>query len=295
MEQNGISKSEVRREIENLISLASNHPFTAKQIDNQYNYATRRTKQYRSQVLGDLVKEGVIKQLGAERFRALDGEAEELEWQTADIEDVVKLKLPLDLDRFVKIYHKSIIIVAGAPAAGKTGLLYAIALMNMGHPMGLVILSNDMTPEEIKERLVGSEIEIPTPPPFKMWECFTDFQDHPEFLPDGINIIDYLDLNSEVYMIGEEIEKIYRKLNRGVAIIAIQKRPGQQIGMGGLFSWKRAKLYLSLDTVSEAGQLFHKLEIVKARGRAKREVNPRGMEFKYYLVNGIKHIVKDYG
>jgi hypothetical protein len=295
MQEDGITRPEVRREIENFISLSGGHPFTSKQIDDQYNYATRRTKQYRSQILGELARDGIIKQLGANRFKALDGKLEELEWQAASVEDTVNLAWPLGLERYVKVYHQSIIIVAGSPGAGKTGFLYDLTLKNMGHPMGLVVLSNDMTSEEILERMIGAEMEIPTPAPFKMWECFADFQDHPKFLPDGINVIDYLDLNSEVYMIGEEIEKIYRKLDRGIAIVAIQKRPGQQIGMGGVFSWKRAKLYLSLDTAKEMGDLFHKLEIVKARGRAKPEVNPRGMEFKYYLINGIKHIAKEYG
>lgn len=295
MQQDGITKPEVRREIENFISLTGGHPFTARQIDDQYNYATRRAKQYRSQVLGELVEEQTLKQIGTSRYKVLDGQVEELEWQEADVEDTIKVVFPLNLERFVKVYHQSIIIIAGAPSAGKTAFLYDLLLKNMAHPMGLVVLSNDMTSEEIKERMIGAEIEIPQPAPFKIWECFSDFQDHPKFLPDGINIIDYLDLNSEVYMIGEEIEKIYRKLNRGVAIVAIQKRPNQQIGLGGVFSWKRAKLYLSLDTIKEMGSLLHKLDIVKARGRAKKEVNPRGMEFKYHLVNGIKHIAKEYG
>lgn len=295
MQEDGITKVEVRREIINFISLTSGHPFTASQIDTQYNYRTRRAKQYRSQVLGELVEGNTLKLLGTNKYKALDEQLEELEWRDADIEDVVKLKWPLSLEKYVKTYHQSIIVVAGSPGAGKTGFLYDFLLKNMNHPMGIVGLSNDMTPEEIRERMEGANIEIPNPPPFKMWECFMDFQDHPKFLPNGINVVDYLDLNSEVYIIGDEIEKMYRAIDRGIVVVAIQKKPGQQIGLGGIFSWKRAKLYLSIDTVKEGNELFHQLEIVKARGRVKSEVNPRGMQFKYYLVSGIKHIVKEYG
>lgn len=281
---------QVAQDIEQFLSLVGVHQFTADQVDRQYNYKTRDAKRYRWQVLERYVGSGRLEKRGTGKYRLFDGALEEIEFMSASVENKIQIAWPLNLQKYIRTYHQSIIIIAGAPGSGKTGFLYDFTLRNMNHPMGVVIFSNDMTAEEMKERMLNSDTEIPDPVPFKVWERYDNFSDVIE--PDKINVIDYLDLNSEVYLIGDEIEKIYRKLRRGIAIIAIQKRPGQDIGLGGLFSWKRAKLYLSLDVSKEFGELINKLKIVKARGRADPMVNPTGMEFKFHLVGGIKFVLK---
>jgi len=287
--------TQVKHDIEQFLGLVGNHAFTNGQVDGQFNFRTRDAKRYRWQILDEQVKAGTLKKLATGKYQVLATTSEEIEWQHANVEDVIDVKWPLGLERFIKTYHQSIAIIAGDPGSGKTAFLENFTLRNMEDPSGLVLFSNDMTAEEIRERMDNAGVYVPNPPPFKTWDCFSDFQDHEEFKPDGINVIDYMDLNSEVYMIGNEIEKVYRKLNRGMALIAIQKKPGQNIGIGGVFSWKRPKIYLSLGTVKEGAELYHKLTIEKCRGRTDPKVNPRGMEFKFRLVGGIKFWVKEMG
>jgi len=290
---NDTKYQQVKNDIKQFLSLVGSHSFTSSQIDQQYNYITRDAKRYRWQVLDRYVKADELELLKTNTYRKIDQQLEIIDWQEADIEDVVKVKWPLELEKYIKTYHQSITVIAGAPGSGKTGFLYDFALRNMNHPMVETIFSNDMTPEEVKERMLNSDIKVPNPPPFQMFERHDNFAD--VIKPDGINLIDYLDLNSEVYRIGDEIEAIYRKLKRGIALIAIQKKPFQNIGLGGIFSWKRAKLYLSLDTIKELGEMLYKLEVVKARGRAKPTVNPRGMVFKFRLIGGCKFYLKESG
>lgn len=276
----------VAQEIQQFLSYNKGHLFTASQIDGQFNYGMRATKRYRWQILEELVKKGELEKKGTGKYRIPDEALEEIDILGANIENSVIIAWPLGLEKYIKTYHQSINIIAGAPGSGKTGFLYDFTLRNMNNPMGLTLFSNDMTAEEMKERMINSDIELPEDLPFKVYERYDNFAD--VIVPDGINVVDYLDMNSEVYLIGEEIEKVYRKLKRGIAVIAIQKKPGQDIGLGGIFSWKRAKLYLSLDSIKSGGAFYHRLKIIKARGRADPDVNPKDMEITFYLVKGIQ-------
>ena len=278
----------VKHDIEQYLSVLGSESFTQNQVDSQFNFRSREAKNYRWHILENLVPKGILQRLGTGKYRKIDTSLEELHWQSADLENTINLARPLNLHRYIKTWHKSIEIIAGAPGAGKTAYLYDLVLRNMGNPMGIVIFTNDMTVEEIKERMCKSDFEIPTPAPFKMWDKADNFSDVIE--PDKINIIDYLDLNSEVYLVGDEIERIYQKLKEGIAIIGLQKKPGQTLAIGGIFTIKRAKLYISLDSIKESGQWLHKLTIQKARGRTDPTIDPRTIEIKFKLVNGIQFI-----
>ena len=288
-----ITYRQVHKEIEQYISLLNGHAFTTSKIDREFNYASREAKRYRWQVLNEYVKAGKLKRMGVDRFRQIDQELVEIEWQKADVMNIVNVQWPMELEKYIKTYRQSICVIAGTPGSGKTAFLEHFVVKNMYNPMGVWLFNNDMSDEEIKERMDNTGIPIPVPPPFHTKDRDCNFAD--VIQPNGINVIDYLDLNSELYLIGEEIEAIYRKLEDGIALIGIQKKPGQAIGLGGIFSWKRAKLYMSLDQVKEGAELYHKLTIVKARGRTDPKVNPNGMEWKFKLIGGIKFWVKEMG
>ena len=50
--------------------------------------------------------------------------------------------------------------------------------------------------------------------------------------PDGLNIIDFLEVTEDFFLVGRFIRDIFDKLNKGVAIIAIQKDYGRELGRG---------------------------------------------------------------
>ena len=139
----------------------------------------------------------------------------------------------------------------------------------------------------MKERF--APLDIPKPAPFNTYERYDTFSDvvHPEHL----SVIDYLDLNSEVYLVGTEIDAIFRKLTTGIAIIGLQKPPAtviygkngekksysRDLAYGGAFTAKRAVLYISL------GQNICKLVYVKTP--AQKTLNPDNMMWSYSFDN----------
>ena len=84
--------------------------------------------------------------------------------------------------------------------------------------------------------------------------------------PNGINLIDYLDRNDNLFLIGDDIEQLQAKLEGGMLMFALQKRHNQQLGYGGIMSIKRSDLYIALDRRYEGPNAMHGIaEIVKAK------------------------------
>jgi len=196
------------------------------------------------------------------------------------------IKLPLGIHELVKIMPKNIIIVAGESNSGKSAFLLNTAAKNMiDHKV--FYFSSEMGGAELKERLQNFNERMP----FKMWERCTFIERSIDFdiaiRPNDINIIDFLEIHDEFYKIGGFIKKIFDKLDKGIAIIAIQKNKGRDEGIGGARSIEKARLYLSM----RPGVI----KIVKAKNWVSGLINPNGMEKQFKLAKGIifSDVIKD--
>lgn len=189
----------------------------------------------------------------------------------------IPLRLPLGISDLVKIMPKNIIVVAGESNAGKTAFLLNLAMANM-HRHKVYYFSSEMGAVELKERVQNYDKMD-----FGEWKKCTFIERATDFdlaiRPDGINIIDFLEVHDEFYKIGGHIKKIFDKLDKGVAIIAIQKNPGRDEGLGGARSIEKARLYLSMSP--------GKIKIVKAKNWINSMINPNGMVMEYKLAKGI--------
>lgn len=251
---------------------------------NIYNYlqlSTTKAKKTCNQSLSRLVEAGVlirIPQKGAGWYRRVENESPVIEWEIADISDTVPLSWPFELENYALMYPKNEAVIAGAPNAGKTAFLLNLIKMNMDK-YKIHYYSSEMGPEELKLRLSKfGNIEWK----FDARERSINFAD--VIYPDDINIIDYIEITSgEYYRIAEELRAIFDKLNKGVAIVALQKKKGAELGRGAEFSLEKPRLYLSMD----AGTL----KIIKAKNWAVEGENPNGVEFKFRLVKGAEFIL----
>lgn len=193
-------------------------------VTSSYKTAARVT-------LHRLVQEGVIEPHGNGRgcYRLVDRGAEELKWWKADTSKTMSIHLPLDLHNLVKFFPKTVIIVASLPNAGKTAFLLNVALLNKD-AFPVTYFSTEMSLEELKDRL-DKFVELRMINNINEWRKisfksrFNNF--HNVIDPNGLNIIDYLDITSDAYTIHDRINEIFQKLDRGLAVIAIQKNLAQ--------------------------------------------------------------------
>jgi hypothetical protein len=75
---------------------------------------------------------------------------------------------------------------------------------------------------------------------------------------------------------------MYNKLNKGIAIIAIQKKPDQEARIGGIYSMFQARLYISMDK--------NKIRLTKAKLKKDEEGHMPDKVYRYKLVQGAKFI-----
>ena len=231
-----------------------------------------------SKIFERLVKDGVIERHGERRgqFRRIEKESEVIDYATADCSTIFDLRWPspFHLERLVNIYPKNIIMVAGASNSGKTALLLNLVNENMARHK-INYFSSEMGPEELRLRLEKFQRPI-SEWRFEAKERASNFADAID--PTAVNIIDYFELTDNFYQVGGEIKKIFDRLTTGIAVIAIQKKEGQDLGRGGGFSMEKARLYLSMET--------GKLKVVKGKNWAQPGHNPNGKVFKFRIVDG---------
>jgi hypothetical protein len=216
-------------------------------------------------------------------YRLLDSASPEILWQNADPRAFIPLKWVFGLEELVNIYPKNIIVVAGAPNAGKTAFCLNFIEMNqhrteLSNLLPIHLFSSEMGEQEMKVRLSKFPCSDWS---FKAFERSANFAD--AIKPDKINVVDYLEVTDNFYLVSSELKAIHDKLKTGIAIITLQKKRGAELGRGAEFSLEKPRLYLSMDN--------GKLTIIKAKNWSKEGQNPNGMTFNFKLVNGTKFIV----
>lgn len=268
--------------------LTSNGFFLTSELFRELDLTSRDFKKAATLELLRLKNSGTLEACGTKRgcYRLVEKDADELKWWEADIDLPFSVALPFDLHQQVNIFPRNIVIVAGATNAGKTAFLLNCALQNMNHAK-VHYFTSEMPLEEIKLRLsLFEEVNLVTN--IDEWrkvifkERVHNF--HQVIDPDAINVIDYLELTDQFYKVAEDINAIYEKLNKGIAIIGLQKEKGAEFGIGGKFTAFRSRLYIALDN----GQL----KVVKAKNWTKHVLeNPVGKVYPFKLWKGAKFII----
>ena len=253
-----------------------------RDLDKDLDIVSPEGKTHRRVILKRLCDLGIVEKDPRQegRFRRVENLAPLIEWQTADATKIVALKFPFGLEEWASIYPKNIIVLAGSFNAGKTAFCLDFIRLNQ-HRVELADLlpieyfSSEIGAEEMKLRLSKfSDSDWA----FNARERSTNFADVVK--PDKINIIDYLEVTTDFYLVAEEISAIFNKLHKGIALITVQKKRGAELGRGAEFSAEKPRLYLSIDNGL--------LTIVKAKNWAREGENPNGKKFSFSLLGGAK-------
>lgn len=230
-----------------------------------------------------LCRKGVIEPAGkmSGTYRRVEKKYNVMDWMNAPTNDF-KINLPLNLHQMVSLYPSNIVVLAGTSNAGKTALLLNIVKENM-EQYPIYYFNSEMGETELRLRL-----SLFDDTPLSGWK-FTPVErsgDYADVITQerAIFIIDFLEVTKDFYEIAGSISAIHQKLKDGIAIIAIQKKSGSDIGRGGEGTLEKARLYLSLDRDAESNIC----KIVKAKAWKDHNANPNGRVIRYKLVKGSK-------
>lgn len=261
-------------------ALATPGDFIATDCDRDLKLATVSDRKNRAKILERMMKEGLLDRVGSRRghYRLVDRECERIDFLSAS-ENSYPVLWPFGLEKMVETMPGNIVVVAGEPNAGKTAFLLNLARLNMNiHETHY--FSSEMGATELKKRLrLFKDI------PLEQWrqvhfkERARDFADVIE--PDALNIVDFLEVHEDFYKVSGMFKAIHDKLKNGVAVIALQKNKGIDVGLGGARGLEKPRLYLAMRAEPPGGVL----KIVKAKNWAAAE-NPNGMEIHFRLVSG---------
>lgn len=235
-------------------------------------------------ILHRLAKRGVIEKHGSKDgvYRRIDNEIEFMDFANADIANHTDLFLPLGLHIKTKIFPKGVIVVAGVSGTGKTLFCFNTIAENMGR-FPIFYFNSEMGPEALKEKLSHFPISI------NEWNQHMKVVDNWDFnniadkiQPDAFNVVDYLEPEGEkAFNIHGVISAIIKRLNKGTALITIQKKPAATMGTGGIYSIKAATLAIALD--------WGKIEIVKNRFR-EADMTPSLNKINFEVHQGHKFV-----
>lgn len=212
------------------------------------------------------------------QYRKVNKQTEKIDFLNASGE-MLDLKWPFGIEKLCGIMPKNIVVVTGSPDTGKTAFLLDFIRRNMDkHECHY--FSSEMGALELKSRL-SKFPQLPLESwKFNPVERSSNFAD--VIHPNAINVIDFMEIHQDFYLIGQWIKDVFDKLNKGIAIIAIQKNTGKgvDIARGGVGSLEKPRLYISLSNNP------HTLKIVKAKNWINDMVNPNGLFMRYKIVGG---------
>ncbi len=245
------------------------------ELEKCLQLSTREEKKNLSIILKRLSIEGLIQRHGERSgyWRIKEQDEQEIDWESCD-DTIIDVKWPFELEKLYLCLPKNIIIIAGSPDSGKTAFCLNFAGKNM--EKGIKYFTSEMGALELKTRLRKSAIPLKKWKQVKFIERSHNFADVIE--PDGINIVDYIEVPEEAWKIATPINEIFRKLNKGICIIALQKPKGRDIARGGESTLDRPRLYLSMGD--------NKIKIIKCKNWAQDSVNPNGLSIEYTLQQG---------
>ena len=271
--------------ISNWINQQGDKEFTIDDAMRQLNAIRRDDKAIILEAINRGLETGVLERpTGRANTYRKTTSIERIDITTEDCIPEIKLYLLFQLERCLKIQPKNIILVAGESNSGKTAFLFNLVYINQNIQKFRYITS-EMTKEEIQARI--SKFGMSAYDFSKFCEFYACCRDYSAAIdPDGINIIDFLEVYDNFSRIGEEIKKIFDKLRSGIAIIAIQKKRGETYGRGGEFTIEKARLAISLFTHGRLPDgIIGSMKIVKCKN-FRGEKNPEGQEIFYQLTKG---------
>lgn len=231
-------------------------------------------------------KKGIAYPVGGKDgwWRPADNTLEELQWWDAKPTEEDNLILPLGLHNYCLIPRPSLIVVAGKYNAGKSAFCLNTVKLNIPKWGGELNFYVSEGAELIKPKF--EKLGINEAPAFRTFRRTENFADVLE--PDYLSVIDYLRVDmTQTYAVSDKLFEIFNKLNKGIAVVAMQKPPGERrLAFGGASTAFEPSLYVALEspTSNEGWAEFEKIKVVRNPGG----IDPYNLKIHYKIRYGVE-------
>jgi hypothetical protein len=256
------------QEVEDFV-LSTTGIFLSTDVDRCLQLTTRDEKKNLSIILRRLADKKIVQKVGDKNgcWRRVDNDPVDfMDYLNVTDEGMYDLVMPLDVHKKTAIMPKSIIILAGVTGFGKSTWLLNVIRDNM-HKYEMYLFNSEISPKGMNKKLSYFHYPIDQ---WKMKVIPDDKWDYnniaDKIYPDAVNVIDYLEPDGDKpFNIHGVITAISKRLDKGIALIALQKNKDREMGVGGVYSAKASSLYLALD--------WGRITVVKNRYR-EEDQNP---------------------
>jgi hypothetical protein len=255
--------------------VSSTGDFLSSDIFKCLHLSSRQDQQNLSKVLTRFRDKKIIEAVGRKNgcWRKLDDSYEVMDIANASGKPIDKFRYPLGIEKYARTYPKNIITVNGFANQGKSAFVFEITRMNQKLFPGRKprFLSSEAGVDEIKEKLSFYPQSMDTLN-IDWWIKNIEFIERHDTWwdiidPDGLNIIDYISDYQEAYKIPHYINEILKKLNKGVAVVVMQRDPAKMNSHGGQATRHAARLAIDIE--------FKKCVLTKVKGAIKHEPDYR--------------------
>ena len=253
--------------------------FLSTDVHRCLQLSTRAEFKNCSEVLRRLVEKGILekdKKVNG-KWRKVDNDIDVIDI-FAPLPERKNIWLPLGLDKLCYLNPKNLMVIAGVSNTGKTAWMLNIAKNNKN----VTYMTSEMGANELQDRLNAFDGGREAFRHVNFVERSLNFEQIVD--PDGITIIDFLETTDEHWKVVGTFKDIYERLNTGIVIIAIQKDPKKDFGVGGAGTLNKPRIYINLDYSTHGSQA----KIVKGKNWATPNTNPNGMVLNYHIFNGCK-------
>jgi len=233
------------------------------------------------EIMRQMETDGVITRTGTQHgvYRLVDRNPHIMDLDATD-EKAADIYLPMLLHTMVELYPRNIILVSGEKDAGKTCFALNVAYANRDK-FPVRYFNSEMGSMELRRRLVKfpSSFRLAEWKKIVWMEQARQFEDHID--PNGLNIIDFLEVGSEAFTVTDDIRRVFDKLDKGLLLIVMQKRSYKEYAVGGEGTLEKARLAINLE--HSGGDNIARITVAK---NWKGDVRPRGKVCKYKIVQG---------
>ncbi len=257
--------------------------FSVTQLDKELGIVTTRDMAARRKALSRR-KDTLVEKVGRRDgwWRRIDTDVEIMDFDEPEGE-THPLFLPFDLHNLVKIFEGNIILVSGEFNSGKSLFAMTTLVMNKNR-VPIRYMSSEMKVPEIKARFKWFDIDKSCYWPDGNCKYLALKNNLPSLLlPDGLNIIDYLEFpEGNYYLASEYMKQIHDKLKKGIAIVCIQHKVGAALPRSADLVMEKPRLALALKKISNDNDEVSGVAII-LKAKHPRLGKMEGKKLKYEI------------